>query len=584
VVLSLRTRLVLTHALVLVVSLALVSVLGYFEHRRWGINRTAAALTGAAREVAAELPGLGDWKGLADTLAARLGYRVSLIAADGTVLGDSEVSRSGLRGVENHANRLEVRAALAGAVGRDVRHSRTIGRDLVYVAVPARPGTAVAAVRLAEPVAVLGRSLVHIALFAALVSLVLSVPLVLRVAGGHAGRIRELEEVTRRLGRGDLDARALEQPVDALGRLGAAINHMAAESRMRLESLERERDERERILAHMSDGVALIDAAGRLVRTNRSLAELLGLALPADPGTPFRAYIRSPELDDLIRAARAQGRTVETELRLWTPGQRYVRATATPLGAPKPEAVLLVVHDLSESERLQRVRQDFVANVSHELRTPLTSLRGYAETLLQGGLEDVERREQFVRVIRDQALRLEALAEDLLSLAALERPGAHLETETFDLRAVVERQITVFRPRAAAARLLLTLQPGPAVKVTADRARIEQVIANLLDNAIKYTERGRIEVSLGEEGWRVWCEVSDTGSGISEEEQSRVFERFYRVDKARSRAKGGTGLGLSIVKHIVSLHGGEVSVKSRRGEGSVFRFEIPRHQAAPARV
>jgi two-component system phosphate regulon sensor histidine kinase PhoR len=240
--------------------------------------------------------------------------------------------------------------------------------------------------------------------------------------------------------------------------------------------------------------------------------------------------------------------------------------------------VLVVLHDLTEVEQLNRVRQDFVANVSHELRTPLTSLRGYAETLLEGGLDDPEHREGFVRTIRDQATRLSALVEDLLSLAELESRGAGLRPETFDLRAVVSRQVEAFRPRAEAGGLALTLEPGSPVHVTADRVRIEQVLANLLDNATKYTEQGEVRVTVAAAGGTAWCRVRDTGPGIPGEDLPRVFERFYRVDKARSREKGGTGLGLSIVKHVIALHGGRVLVESEPGRGSTFGFEIP---AAP---
>jgi two-component system phosphate regulon sensor histidine kinase PhoR len=222
------------------------------------------------------------------------------------------------------------------------------------------------------------------------------------------------------------------------------------------------------------------------------------------------------------------------------------------------------------------VRRDFVANVSHEVKTPLTSVRGYAETLLEGGLEDPEHREGFVRVIRDQATRLQELVDDLLSLSELERPEARLRVERFDLRALAERQIAALADRAAHAGLVLELLPGEPEWVEGDRARIEQVLANLLDNALKYTERGGVTVALEGDATRVSCTVQDTGTGIPAEDLDRIFERFYRVDKGRSREKGGTGLGLSIVKHIMALHEGRVSVESAPGEGSRFRFTIPR--------
>jgi two-component system, OmpR family, phosphate regulon sensor histidine kinase PhoR len=579
--LSFRARLFVTYSLVAAASLAMVTGLAVREQRQWVEEIAVRSLDRDATRIEARLPAAGEWEGLAAELGGELGRRVTLIAADGRVLGDSGVPRDRLEAVENHAGRPEVRAALAGRHGHDVRHSRTVDHDLVYVAVPARRGGPVAVVRLAEPLEELGSqnaALLRLSLVAALATFLLSAPLLLWLAGRHAARIRELEQVALRLAAGEAHARAAEHRDDELGRLGRAINRMAAEGRTRLEALERERDERERILAHMTDGVALLDPAGRVVRMNRSFASLLSAALPADAGTPFNAFARSPELDELVIAARAQGRAVEMDLRLWTPGQRFVHATATPMGGANSAAVLLVLHDLSESERLDRVRQDFVANVSHELRTPLTSLRGYAETLLDGGLDDAEHRESFVRVIRDQAVRLEALAEDLLSLAELERPGARPRREPLDLRDLAAGQVAAFAARAQAAGLKLELVPGESAPVSADRRLLEQVLANLLDNALKYTDRGSVRVTVTRADDRVACEVADTGAGIPEADQPRIFERFYRVDKARAREKGGTGLGLSIVKHIVTLHGGEVRLSSRPGEGSTFRFEIP---AAP---
>ena len=576
---SFRLRLFAGQALVAAGALVLMALLAGRQQRIWVAARTGEALERAARHVAAGLPRAGDWEALAGSLGGTLGYRVTLIDRTGRVLGDSEVPPDRLAAVENHASRPEVRAALGGQAGRALRHSRTIGEDLVYAAVPVPPGCPVAVVRLAEPLVVLkalDASLFRISLASAALALVLSIPLVFWVAGRQTARIRELEAVARQIGSGDAPPRAREQPADELGRLGRAINEMAAESRVRLDALARDRDERERILAHLRDGVALVDGEGRVIRMNRSCAELLGAPMPAEAGTPFPEFVRAAELDSLLQSAREEERTLEAEVRLWTPGQRFVHATATPLAGSEPGAVLLVLHDRTEEERVDRLRQDFVANVSHELRTPLTSLRGYAETLLDGGLDDPENRERFVRVIRDQAVRLEAVAEDLLTLAGLERPGARPELEPVDLREAAARQVASFRPRAAQAGLELVLEPGPEVRLVGERRLLDQLLANLLDNALKYTESGGIHVRVGEAGQRVWCEVEDTGCGIPEEDQGRVFERFYRVDKARSRERGGTGLGLSIVKHIAVLHGGEVSLRSRAGEGSRFRFELPR--------
>jgi two-component system, OmpR family, phosphate regulon sensor histidine kinase PhoR len=390
----------------------------------------------------------------------------------------------------------------------------------------------------------------------------------------RARRLQELAARARAMLRTPQEL-PFDEPDDDVGAVARAVHQLAADLHTRLAALERDRAERERIIGHMSDGVALLDVHGRVLRANASMASLVGATLPPAPGTPFHEFVRAPELDELVARARRDEQSVDTDLRLWTSPPRVVRATATPFGAGRQAGILLLLHDLTEEERVNRMRQDFVANVSHELRTPLTSLRGYAETLLEGGLEDVENRRPFVQVIRDQAVRLAALVDDLLSLAELERPGAEVRRARFDLRELAEQQVAMFQPRARDAGLHLDLEPGPSPMVVADRPRLEQVLANLLDNAIKYTERGRIMVRTGVARGRAWCEVEDTGTGIPAEDQPRIFERFYRVDKARSREKGGTGLGLSIVKHIVSLHGGEMSVRSLIGQGSTFRFEIP---------
>jgi len=589
-VMSLRARLLTSQAALIVIALVIMTLTAGEEQRRWLIGRQQDALERSARaavhEVARAVAGRPDRAPrVADSLAALLQCRVTLIDREGWVRGDSDVAPTSLAGVENHGRRPEVRAALEGRVGRATRRSGTVGRNLIYVAIPLPRAGELTVLRIAEPLAlvdVLQGALRRMSLLAAVVAILISIPVAFRVASTQARRVRDLGRVALRLGAGEAGARAPERPADELGRLGHTINTLASLLRLRLQALEGERNERERILAHMSDGVALIGSDDRVVHANRSLATILGAPLPPAAGTPFQEFARSPELVDLLRAARTGDQPVELDLRLWSPAQRRVRATATHLRGEEDGSVILVLHDLTEVERLNQVRQDFVANVSHELKTPLTSVRGYAETLLDGGLDDRENREAFVRIIRDQAARLQTLVDDLLSLADLERPDVRLRLEAFDLRESVERQVAALSARAAQAGLTIVLEPGPAAPVVADRLRIDQVIANLLDNAIKYTDRGGVEVRVGRERGRAWCEVEDTGAGIPAADVPRIFERFYRVDKARSREKGGTGLGLAIVRHILALHGGRVSVVSDVGRGSTFRIELPHGTKATA--
>ena len=574
--LSLRTRLLVVPASVVVGAVALLTVLEHGAQRKWLIEHETHALVRLTREAARTAAPTGaTWQEVADSLDARFGFRATVIARDGRVLADS---RAVARAMENHADREEVRTALAGRDGHSVRRSRTVGVEYLYVAAP-MPGDSTAAVmRLAQPLEVVQRlsdSLLRLSTVSGALALLASVVALAWVSGRFARRLAELQSVARRIGRGEPGVRAMESPDDDLGQLGRALNEMRHELDTRVEALRRERDDRERILAHMSDGVALLDGADRVVHVNHRLAELLAAGRRPEPGTSFTAFSRMPELVEMVAEARRAGRTVERDLKPWATRTGSARATSTPLGGSPPEPVLLVLHDLSQGEALQRMRQDFVANVSHELRTPLTSLRGYAETLLEGGLEDAENRERFVRIMRDGAVRLQALVEDLLALAELERPDAEVKRERLDLRALAAVELEHVREAATRAGLALTLEPGPEVFVHADRMRLSQALANLLDNAVKYTERGSVQVSVGRDPGATWCEVRDTGPGIPAEDLPRVFERFYRVDKARSRERGGTGLGLSIVKHAIALHGGEVSVVSRVGSGTRFRFVLP---------
>jgi len=390
---------------------------------------------------------------------------------------------------------------------------------------------------------------------------------------------RRLAAAVERIADGAVPGVALDVGDAELQPLVRAVRRLCAARDQREHALRLDRDERERILAHMSDGVALIDGGGRVRHLNPRAVELLGLARPAPVGAALSEVARMPGLLERVERCRATRHVEDGRMTVPGPPERTLRVTVTPLGADPDGGVVVVLQDQSELERVDHIRRDFVANVSHELRTPLTSLRGYAETLLAGGLEDPEHRERFVQVIREQSMRLQAMTEDLLTLAEIERPDAAVRAEPFDLRGLARGVVETFRDAAVRRALHVVPPDGVPVPIVADRARIEQAVSNLVDNAIKYTDRGHVAVRVGADPVRAWVEVEDSGTGIPAEDLERVFERFYRVDKARSRERGGTGLGLAIVRHVAELHGGRASVTSVVGGGSTFRLELPRAAA-----
>ncbi|MBI5838079.1 MAG: HAMP domain-containing protein [Candidatus Eisenbacteria bacterium] len=513
-------------------------------------------------------------------MGAAAGARITLVDSDGRLLGDSDVSLDSLTLVENHNDRPEVTQARAYGQGWARRHSHTLGLDLWYGAVPLPSERATKPVlRMAVPQARLAneeREQQRLLLFSLVVAFLTAAALALLSARVLGGRLRRALDAARRMGQGELDARAPEQPDDEVGRLGRSLNQMAARLEERLRELAEGRDQRERILAHMVDGVVLVGADGRVVHANRGFAAILGLAQPPAPGSRFLEEVRQPVLAGLLERARGHADALTEEITFFSPVQRTVEAAVVNLGGAGTGAQLLVMHDLSRVKLLERVRQEFVANVSHELKTPLTLIRGSAETLLDGGLEDEAHRRAFVEKIERHSERLQRIVEDLLELARLEQPGVRAGEESVDLAELARGVVQSFRDAAASRSLALEWHdPGGPVAVSGDVDMLERAIANLVDNAVKYTQQGSVSVRVGREAGVAFCEIRDTGPGIPAEHLSRIFERFYRVDQGRSRELGGTGLGLSIVRHVAELHGGSVRVESELGRGSVFRVEIP---------
>ena len=517
------------------------------------------------------------------------GARVTLIALDGLVLGDSEVPAAELPRLENHRDRPEVRAALAGGVGRDLRTSASVGAPLLYAAVPVRDGArTVGVLRLALPLSVVTSSyaeLHRVMLAGGLLALAVAAGIGIFVAGRVTRPIVEMQEIARRMSEGESSARAPVRSVDELGALGRALNVMMARLREKIDDAQEERAKATAILDGMVEGVIAVDGHEGIVLMNERARAMFGVGPGRGEGKPLPEVIRSAELHELFRATRAGGQEapLRRELRLGHPVARMleINAVPLPLGAGDAGAVM-VLHDVTALRRLERVRTEFVANVSHELRTPLTAIQGYLETLLGGALEERANARRFLEIAFRHTERLGRLLNDLTDLSNIELGKVSLRRGPVRLSDVLGSVLDIVRPKAEAGRvgLIADVEP-PDLGVHADHDRLAQILINLLDNAVKYTPEGgwvtvRARPLDGPPDVKgVEVRVRDTGVGIPRADLPRITERFYRVDKARPRDLGGTGLGLAIVRHLVLAHGGELTIDSVEGEGTTVRFTLP---------
>jgi two-component system phosphate regulon sensor histidine kinase PhoR len=391
---------------------------------------------------------------------------------------------------------------------------------------------------------------------------------------------RPISRLTRLAGRyteGSLGEYAHLGPYREIAQLGETLGNMSGEIQARIGELTGERNRLDLILQSMAEGVVALDARGRILFANPAAAILLRIGGSDFTGQALGELVRQPDIRALVDGILLGRRRQSLETLVASSG-RNLRIHGLPCDAVEPgsPSAILVVQDVTENLRYDQLRREFVANVSHELKSPLTSIRSLTETLLSGAREEPETALRFLRLIEEDTIRLTRLIDDLLSLSLIESGAVPLVVTEVDLRALAASVLEELSPAAEARRLTIELDLPDPCPATADPDRVRQILVNFLDNAIKYNRPGgSIRVSAAREGSWVRFSIADTGLGIEEHHLARIFERFYRVDPARSRELGGTGLGLSIVKHIVEAHGGQVQVTSRPGEGSVFSFTLP---------
>jgi two-component system phosphate regulon sensor histidine kinase PhoR len=519
----------------------------------------------------------------ADALGALINARVTFVGPDGTVYGDSQLTADELKTLENHAGRPEIQQARQSGFGVARRYSTTLSTEMLYVAVPVNNPAAplLAEVRLALPLTEISDQLAAVRRFALVAlgaGLLAALALAWAVSAFLGRRVRAIAAVAERYAAGDLSRPARDYGSDEIGTVARVLDESVREIGRRAADLASDRARMEAILSGMIEGVLVVNEHGRVQLVNNAARRML--RLQGDPeGRHYLEIVRQPDVAAQIGAALRGVTTNALELSLPRDSDRIIIARGAPVVSKTAGGAVLVLHDISELKRADRIRRDFVANVSHELRTPLTAVRGYVEALLDGAPDEAEGR-KFLEIIGRHTLRMERLVRDLLRLARLDAGQETFEhvpcsvdslfsgVET-ELGPTIERRGQTVEYRIAA----------DAETVNGDPAKLHDALRNLLENAANYSpEGGRIVMGSDRKDGHIRLTVSDDGPGIPDADLPRIFERFYRADKARShttRDPGGTGLGLAIVKHLIELHGGKVTAANRPEGGAVFTIELP---------
>jgi len=521
-------------------------------------------------------------RGGLDELAARLAreanVRVTLVAANGDVIADSDEDASRM---QNHSNRAELIAAGETGRGSSIRRSPTLGIRMLYAAVPVKRGDElVAYVRLAVDLETIDRQVRQpqraLWLFAFAVAM-LAAPITYLIVRSIAKPLTELTASARAIRGGDYERSVPLQSRGELGELATAFNQMRVDLANRVAQLEDNNEQMSTVLGGMVEGVLAVDAQRRVLLANRACRSLLGISLSQVAGRTLLEVVRNGDIDTAVTEALTSDKTHEQEITLVGPPRRVVSVFATRFVAGPTPGAIVVLHDITELRRLENLRREFVANVSHELKTPLASIKAYAETLRMGAINDPDHNLGFVERISEQAEYLHQLIMDLLHLARVEAGKEAFQFTRVDVGPVVDRCLAQVKQLAEQKAIDLRIAAPPdATAAWADRDGVFTIVSNLVGNAVKYTPNGgQVEVRWRLEADKMVLEVQDTGIGVAPEDQERIFERFYRVHKARSRELGGTGLGLAIVKHLAQSFGGGVALTSKLNSGSVFRVTLP---------
>jgi two-component system phosphate regulon sensor histidine kinase PhoR len=512
--------------------------------------------------------------------------RITFMNADGKVLGDSDVDA---REMDNHFNREEIAEAReTGKISYSQRFSDTVKQNMLNAAFPVTvEGEVVGYLRLGRSLKEIESSIYELwsyFLIGLVILFVIAALISYHLAKGLTKPLENIMTVARQIRNMNYRARVKIKSKDEIGKLGEAINNMASSLEIQMNRILENENRLESVLGNMVSGVIMIDRDQKIALVNRSAENILGLSSNEILGKRFDNGKQNLELIEIIQECIDKRMSIRDEMVFYYPTERVLEINLVPLLARHEWiGVVIVLHDISDIRRLERMRSEFVANVSHELKTPVASVKGFAETLLSGAMDDKETAKSFLQIIYDESERLNRLINDILELSKIESKRASLDYSPIDMAHFIKTSIRMLKAEAAKKDIEVELKISEGIYIEADEDRLRQIFINLISNGINYTpEGGRVKIKVepllhsdGDEYETVRITIADTGIGIPKKDLPRIFERFYRVDKARSRSSGGTGLGLSIVKHLVELHKGSISVQSELGMGTRFYIDLP---------
>ncbi|OPH46768.1 PAS domain-containing sensor histidine kinase [Paenibacillus ferrarius] len=513
--------------------------------------------------------------------------RLTFVRADGKVLGDSDQQPEQM---DNHLSRPEIAEAAAQGVGYTTRYSDTLKEKMLYAAIAVKNDSQVTTgfLRISMSLAQVDksvRSLWYFLIIGLAILFLIAGLVSYRIAKGITHPIEKMTKVAQQITNMNYESRVPAYSNDEVGQLGQAINRMSESLQLQMARIQENERRLQGVMENMMSGIMMIDRDERITLLNPSAEYILGFSSQELLGKRYNEAKQQLDFTKLIQECIETREPIRDEMIFYYPAERILDIHLSPIAHEDEEwsGVLIVIHDITAVRRLERMRSEFVANVSHELKTPIAAVKGFAETLLAGALNDKETAVSFLQIIFDESERLNRLIGDILELSKIESKRIPMNFSPIYLPEFLERSLSVLRKEAEKKHIELTMQVDDDVYIEADEDRLRQIIINLLSNGISYTHDGgkvkvRVEpLDMNADGdyERLRLIVSDTGMGIPKKDLPRIFERFYRVDKARSRSSGGTGLGLSIVKHLVELHKGTIRVDSEVGIGTKFTIELP---------